>query len=274
MQYGSPVWFLTIAVTLGLTLGVWLLFRRRSARARQIVIWVISLTNVAQHLLKHVLYPNMRTFAFSLDNTAYNMCATLILLTPLVLFFARKDSPWRDFIAYLGSVAGFVAICVPYWFIGKSIWNWGGFRFYFCHILLFMSSVLPVLWRDHRMSWRHFPKIGGIYFLCLAAILLNDLLFYTVSGVPAAEVLNRLENANPVWMMHPPAGFDGLVRVITALTPGVFLGGGDKLYTPILWYAVPLYLLITVLALCLGSLLDHSRFRDDLRAFRSRIHPQ
>ena len=47
----------------------------------------------------------------------------------------------------MGSVAGIAAIALPVWYIGMDVseLGWDYARFYICHALLFITSVLPLL---------------------------------------------------------------------------------------------------------------------------------
>ena len=62
--------------------------------------------------------------------------------------------------------------------------------------------------------------------------------------------------------MHPPASFGWLSNIISALSPNIFIGNAEgNVYIPILWYAIPMYIFITVLAFAIGALLDREGFK-------------
>ncbi len=184
----------------------------------------------------------------------------------------------RDFIAYVGTAAGAVALAVPYWFVGYSIVSWEFLRFYTCHILLLLTSLLPLLLGRHKLSFRHFWKIGFCFIGALVGIFLNQFAVYSAMGTAQtpADLYTLVYNNNPVWMCHPNARFVFLTRIISFLTPSCFLGGEGKLYTPILWYAVPLYVGITGIAFLMGMLVDRagfSRMTDGVRRAWQALSP-
>lgn len=277
MQYGSPAYFFYPVIIFALTAVLWLVLRRRGDRVKRAVIMALMLINLAQHILKQFVWPHYWGDAYPAHfNTAYNMCATLIILSPFI--FISKSELWKDFITYIGAGAGLVTMAVPYWYIGQSLWQWDILRYYFCHGLLFITSLLPVLTGLHKINWRNFYKLPFVFFLCLIIIVFNDLVCYALGifgDSSAGNFFEALYEANPCWMMHPNEDFSWLVPVIDLFTPDVFMGGDGGLYTPLLWYAIPMYLLICILGFALGAAIDHRRFVADMRAvadfFRARF---
>ena len=67
--------------------------------------------------------------------------------------------------------------------------------------------------------------------------------------------------------------FDFIVPVIDFFTPDIFMGdaASGKPYTPLLWYFIPMYLLIAAVTFAVTALADRTRFREDLRAFRTKV---
>ena len=162
INYFSPAHVLYIAIAILFVATLYFVFRKRGVRAQRIAIFVLILLNVLQHLLKLEIYP-MYDGGFNALCTAYNMCALLILLSPFAFFI--KFSPLRDFVYYVGTAAGMVAILIPYWNIGEDAFTWSFFRFFFCHALLFASSLLPLLFGHHKPKWRRFPLVGLSFFV-------------------------------------------------------------------------------------------------------------
>ena len=271
MFYGSLLYILSICVALAVMAGLFFLLRRRSVKTQKIVVFSLMLINILQHLFKSFIYPQYAGDGFTMVNTAYNMCALLILLSPFV-YFSRSNF-WKDFTFYVGTVAGLIAIAVPIWFIGKDITELGFeyIRFYFCHILLFLSSGLTLLLGHHRPSYRCFPKIGIAFLLSLLIILLNDALCVILglaSGHEPHDLYNTLRALNPCWSMGPPANgsFAPVVSLIHALSPAFLCGkNATGLYAPILWYAIPLYIGITLVAFPVCVLTDRKNFLSDVK---------
>lgn len=268
INYGSVAYFIPPAIILVIVAALFFMFRRRSAAAKKAVVLIIMAVNILQHVLKQFIYPHYFGNAYpDLINTAYNMCATLILLSP-VIFFSRSRA-FRQFLAYVGTIAGLLTMAVPHWYIGQTMLQWDVFRYYFCHGMLVASSFLPAAWGLYKMCWRDFWKFPFIFFFMLILIAFNDLVFWCLGVVgdytqPFFEVLY---DANPCWMMHPNEGFSFLLPVIDFFTPDIFFGdAAGKPYTPILWYAIPLTLLIWILGLLFGLIFDGKNMVSDIKA--------
>lgn len=271
INYGSLAYFIPFVVTGGLASGVYFLFRRRTEFVKKFVVFILMAVNILQHVLKQFVWPHYFGNAYpDLINTAYNMCATLIIISPFVLI--SKSRAFRQFLTYLGTAAGVVTMIVPYWYIGQTMWQWDVLRYYFCHGLLVLTSLLPALWGVYKFNWRDFYKFPFIFFLLLILIAFNDLVFWclgVVGDYSDGNFFDVLYEANPCWMMHPNDTFSFILPVIDFFTPDVFFGDADtgRPYTPILWYAIPMTLLFWVLGIILGALIDHKGFAADMKAF-------
>ncbi|MDE7158494.1 MAG: hypothetical protein K2N74_02870, partial [Clostridiales bacterium] len=174
LQYGSNAYIFYLLVSAVILAGIYLIFRKRSLQAKKWLLATLVLINVLQHLFKSFVYPHLYGMGFGLQNTAYNVCAVLILLSPFTLF--GKDSFFKVFVAYAGTVAGTLSLLLPYWFIGQTIFTWEFLRFYVCHLLLLLTSALPLMWGIRRAGYRDFWKSGFALFFLLGIVLLNDVL--------------------------------------------------------------------------------------------------
>lgn len=252
----SVTYLLYLAVSFGLVAVCYFLFAKRSRKTKLIFLYVVAGLNVVQHLFKSVVWPHLHGTGFKLSNTFYNVCATIILLTP---FFLHKESGvLREAVALVGSVGTILALVVPFWYIDKSILQWDFARFWTCHELLLLTSLLPILWRMVRFRFADFWKIGLCFIGVLCIILLNDVICISCGlyGNGTANLSAALSQLNPFCIMHPMAQFAWMERFVRLLTPSFFMGANGVGYTPILWYAIPLYLAITLVALPIMWLLD------------------
>lgn len=269
IEYGSVAYFIPFVVTAAIVVGLFFAFRRRSARTKSVVIFILMLVNILQHILKQFVWPHYWGNSYpALMNGAYNMCATLILIGPFVLI--SKSRVFKQFLCYLGTAAGLITMAVPYWYIGKTMLQWDVLRYYFCHDLLLITSLLPALWGLYKFNWRDFYKFPFIFFTLLILIGFNDLVFYALGIIGDGEnFFDVLYSYNPCWMMHPNDNFSFLIPIIDFFTPDIFFAdeATGRPYTPILWYAIPMFLLFCVLGILLGAILDTSRFVADIKAF-------
>ncbi len=229
-------------------------------------ILAISVINAAQHLLKTVIYPQYSGLGFTALSTAYNMCAFLILASPIALFC--KSGLFREFIFYVGTAAGILALLLPYWNIGDYAFEWEVIRFFICHALLFSTSLLPLVLGLHKPSYKNFYKFGLCFLFTLVFILINDAIcvicgiYPGVEGLPLAEALYKI---NPVWTFYAADAFSWINIVVKYLSPSAFVGNNlTGMNIPVLWYAVPVYILITLIAFPICALADRKRFKEDV----------
>lgn len=252
IRYGNITHILTIIFAISTVVGLVFLLHNKTDKVKKIVILSILLFNLFQHIFKCIVWPQYYGTGFGEINTAYNMCALLIIVSPFI--FLCKVKVLKDFIFYIGTTAGLIAISVPYWFIDQTIFTFEYLRFYICHLSLFVGSMLPVLLGLHRISIKNVWKIGFVALIALIIVLTNGLIFSFINYPnDLSSALNRFYNKNPVWALHPTNGFEGATKVIEFFTPKIFLGGEGKNYVPILWYIIPMYILLTIpsLLVCL-----------------------
>lgn len=267
MQYGNFAYFFYPILVIAFTVGAYFLLRRRTERTKRIVLLAMMLVNILQHFLKKFIYPQYWGTAFDWRIcTAYNLCALLIIIAPLVLL--GRSALWKDFLILFGTNAGVVTMAVPYWYIGETIWQWDVFRYYFCHGLLSSSSLLIALLGLRRPDWRNFWKIPFMFFLSLILVCFNDIVVWAVRGAEG-DLWQVLYGYNPCWLFHPIEQFGFIVPVIDFFTPDVFMGdlATGEPFTPLMWYFIPMYLLIAVLAFIITALADHKQFAEDWRTF-------
>ncbi len=267
LDFLSPAYFLCLGACILFVALIFLLFRKAPRGVRHGVVFFLMAVNIAQHLMKSLVWPHLAGTGFTLQNTAYNVCATLILISPAVYF---SKGVMRDGMVYIGTAGPLLAIVVPFWFQGRSLFQWEVLRFYVCHVLLIATSILPALWGLHKLSYRRFAGIPLFFFGVLILIVFNIVVCYAAGLIDNSRPLfDVLYGNNPCWVMHPapPAGFEWTQTVLEKLSPPMFLETADHPYLPLLWYAVPMYLGIALLALILGILVDFKRFKADVKAF-------
>ena len=273
IYYGSLAHIIYIVTALLFAFGVFLIIRKKSENTKKWVILSIMLVNTAQHLLKSVVYPQYWGLGFTALSTAYNMCALLILASPFALLL--KSKILKSFIFYVGTSAGFLALLIPYWNIGDYMFDFEVIRFFICHLLLFTSSLLPLLTGLHKPSYKFFPLVGACFFFSLGAILLNDTFCVLLGIYPGVEHLSfadAMKAINPVWSFGPPDVFSWLLDLAKVFSPDVWVcdnSAGAPL--PILWYLIPVYIIITLIAFPICVLVDRKNFVRDFQTFKQKL---
>lgn len=240
----------SLLVIVAVFLGLFFAFRKRSLRAKYIVLGVIMGLNILQHVLKFWVWPHMRGRSFGIEETAYNVCAFMILLCPFSTY--GKSNLLKQYQFYVGTVAGICAPFVPYWFVGKSLLTSEFLRFWSCHALLFLSSCLPGVWGMVKFRLKDGWKFGFLFLGMLGLILLNNTFFYTLLGYEGERLERAIYAQDPVWMMGPPRGENVFKDILTAITFPIFKNAESGRFTPILWYALPVYAAFLFLGYLLG----------------------
>ncbi len=259
MRYGSFAYILALVVLVGILVGLTFLLRNKSERTKKIIFYTLVFFNLFQHLFKGIVWPHIPYRGFELQNSAYNMCALLIIAIPIA--YLLNNSLWKDFVTYFGINGGLIAMLVPYWFIDKSIITFDYLRFYVCHSLLFITAFLPVTIGLHKINFKHFWKVGFLFFLSLGLIILNDMIFIVARKTGnIKDLYASLYALNPTWSFHPTDVFTIIEPIIAFFSPKCFMNSETNYYLPILWYAIPLYLLITALAFLFTAIFDKKNF--------------
>lgn len=253
LQFGNYAYFFYPVLFILLAEALFFLFRKSGRGVKQAVVFIIMLLNVGQHLFKFWVWPHKFGQSFNIENTATNMCALLILISPL--FHFSKNEIWKTYISFAGTFAGFGATVYPYWVIGQNVFAWEPIRFFVCHGLLFLSSILPLLWGLRTVRIRFFPFYGFIYLLSLVLILANDVICISAGLAEGKEDLyGTLYTQNHLWIMHPPEVYPFVYDILSKFVPEALIGNATTPAIPLLWYAIPIYLGISLLGLLIGVL--------------------
>lgn len=259
VQYGNFFYFLPIILIVGIIIGLYFLLRNKSDKTKKIVCFVLIIINITQHFLKHIIWPHLWGAGFSMANTACNLCALLIIISPFV--FLSKNSLLKDFVVYFGCNGGIITILIPYWFIGQPLFSFESFRFYFCHGLLLITSILPPLLKIHKLNFYNFWKIGFVFALSLMFVIFNNMIYYIAIG-NSNNLYQTLYQNNPSWSFHADGDFSIVYKVVEVLSPRIFYNPETNMKLPILWYFVPIYLLTTTLVIFFCCLFDKEGTKD------------
>lgn len=239
------------------TFVLYIVFRNAQAHARRTAVFAVAMLNLFQHLFKPFVWPHLRGTGFGLENTAYNVCALLIIVTPLSILFGGELL--LEFIACIGSAAGAFTLLLPYWFFGGTPFSWEFLRAWTCHAMLLCSSALLLLFGLVRFRFRHCFRFGFLFVAMLATVLINDMIVLALTE-GRTGLYARLLALNPLWVMGPTERYPLLASLFESSSPAFLLKSAAHGYAPVLWYAVPFYILITIIAFLLGALLDRENF--------------
>lgn len=275
MYYGSPFYIAMICLLLSVCFLLWFFIKRLSVRMQKLAVFLIMLVNLFQHLFKWAIYPIYEGQSFNALSTAYNVCALLIIMMPIA--FLSGSRMLRDYIFLAGAFAGFITNIVPYWHIGIPVseLGWEYARFYICHSLLFYSGMLPLLLGMHKVSYRRSPVIAVGFLLSICAILVNNVICIALGiygNYTTAALYEALYEMNPAMCMHPNESFPILDKIASAMTPKAFLPiGNGGAYAPVLWYAIPVLVGLTLLSFVVLVLVNPKELISDVKRLYSRF---
>lgn len=269
MYFGSVFHLGSVALVLAVTAALWLILRKTNIKIQIITILCLMAINVLQHFLKFLLYPQYRGLGFTLYSTAYNVCACLIIASPFVFLWGNHFL--KNTVLFIGLSAGIGAVAAPFWFFGTPVreLEWQYYRFYLCHGLLFITSMLPLLLGLHQPRHQDFWQVGLGFILILCVVLINNVIFMTIGLYPegiGVSLYDQLLQINPCMMMAPKGKITWLVGILKTGSPSAFLGNNPNgRYAPILWYALPVYLGISIAAFAVFALLNWKDFRKSMK---------
>lgn len=237
LTYFSPSHLASLVLAGGFSAAVFAVFRKRREDVKRRVALVFADLNLFQHLFKSAIWPPHFGNGFTLVNSAYNMCALLILAAPFVL--RSHNAMLRQFFACVGTVAGAAPLLIPHWFLGQTPFTWEFLRSWTCHTLLFGSALLPVLWDLVRFDYQSALWDGFLLLGALALVFLNNAAYFACEGAPLAAALRE---QNPMWLLAPEEP-SPLRSLLSALAFPMF----GKTLPPVFWDAIPVFLASTAL---------------------------
>ena len=271
IKYFNYTYIITLLAAALFIAACYFPLRKRSVYAKETALYVLMGFNIAQHFFKFLIWPHLWGAGFGVINTAYNVCAILIISSPFI--YVSGNALLKQFVCYVGTIGATATLFIPYWFIGGTIFTWEYLRFWTCHTVLVATSLLPALWGLVRFNWRDWWKFGLIVLVMLALILLTDTVFLLAFGEATTETLyDALLRQNPLWMMGPGGGVSGVKSIFEGLSPKFLLETQSHPYIPILWYTIPVYLAFAVLGYLFGALFDRKRLWGETKSMIKLSH--
>ncbi|MFA5562400.1 MAG: hypothetical protein WDA00_07170 [Eubacteriales bacterium] len=240
----------------GLIFGLYRVLRHRSAEVKSAVVLLLVLLNLGIHFAKLLIPPYSTNPDIAMREVWFiNVCAVSVLFFPA--FFLSKNKVLRDFMFYLGTLSGVLALLIPTEAMGKPPFAPDSIRFYLCHTLILAAPLLMVLLGVHRLNYR---RIGGMPF-----VMMGYLLFIIVNQVLQSELgivslrgddLLAVGYKNPSFIWGPTDEMAALFSIFTPdfmkTVPWGPMAGQEK-YWPFFWMlpAVVVYFLALPALMCL-----------------------
>ena len=253
-----------------------------------VLVWL----NFALHILKQFFPAYRREWPDGLADSLFpNLCAALILLSPFIVMWGGKI--WKDYVYYLGVISGLLVFILP---TGAMRYNDfpGGIhnpdyvietlRFYACHTILVLAGYLMVARGSHQLDYHRIKWIPLTFLSFFALVGLHAILWGPVFKLAKFPhewlgengVLYNLNNGNNIsnqsMVFGPQPAIDPVVRTIARyiFIPGlqVYYVDGVMHFTPILWMAPILLILIAILGPIMTYPFDKLDMRRDFLGFK------
>lgn len=276
VELGNFWYFFFIALSVGLTIGLYFLFRNKSMRAKKILIASLVIFNLFLHFFRILFPPYSNNIDKAMEESWFiNICAVSVLTFPF-LFFSKSQTA-KDWMFYIGVISGFLALVYPTEALGHSVSTFNLWRFYACHIIIIMAPLLMILLKIHALNYKNvwkmpFCMMAVLLFIICNQVLQSELGIIPMRGNDIFEAGCGYKNTSLIW-----GPTDAVSVLFTWLTPnfmktipwGVY--AGQAKYWPF-FYLLPgafVYFWIIPLLLCLPWELKH--IKQDFANFKNKI---
>lgn len=276
VKFGNFYYFSFIILTIGLILGFYYLFRNKSLKAKKIFIASLVFFNLALHFLKVLFPPYNTNLQRALEDTWFiNICAVSVATFPF-LFLSKSDTA-KDWMFYLGVISGFLALVYPTEALNKEVWTFDLWRFYICHIIIFIAPLLMILLKVHSLNYKNIWKMPFCMMAVMLFIICNQVLQAEL-GIIDLRGSNILEdgcgyrNTSLIW-----GPTDDIATIFTWVTPNFMKTipfgaySGQQKYWPF-FYLLPgavIYFTILPLLICLPWEFKH--IKSDLYLLKQKL---
>ena len=276
--YSWP-YFVTIALFIGILIGVAFLASKLKQKTVYWLIFGIYAFNFLLHFLKLTFPANMDIFPKSLAKIfPVNLCAVLMIASPFL--YLSKWKIGRDYLCIIGFVSGLLALAfragdsTSHFDFGTLDGFLEGSRYLLSHFLLMVASILMLNSGIHVLSYK---RAYALPLLFMAASALNAgsaiYLFYKgYIGIVDANGHLTQWGTKEGWMAliyrnsgwgnegfafgPDPKSDVALLWLYRIMIPYLqtYRYQGLIYFTPVIWEAIPLYLVIypltTLFCLC------------------------
>lgn len=258
----NAYYFMFIVLAIGSYVGLYFLLRNKSERVKILVLGGILIFNLVLHFLKLTFPPYSTDPNKAMSQIWFiNICGVSVLAFPF--FFFSKNKTFRDFMFYLGTISGFLALLYPTEALNKSPFALDTLRFYITHSIIIIAPLLMVTLKLHTVSYKRIWSMP----LIVAAYLL----FIMVQNVLQSElgIINFRNDDflhpnfhNPAFVWGPT---DDLAKLFSVFTPefmkkvpyGPYVE--QPKYWPLFWMMPGVFVYFWFLPLGFNLVIKHSR---------------
>ncbi len=281
IQMFNGWYFFWIFLLTFITADLYLLFKNKSKKAQDILLFSLLVVGLIMHFTKSTYPPYSTDEARMLrDSWFVNICGANIALFPFLYF--SKNKHIRDYMFYIGVISGLIAIFYPQEPMAKidQISEYLDIvRFYFHHWMLLAVPLLRQLWGHHKLSYKRVLNAPTGLMILALFIILNQIFQSELGFIPlrGENMIPNYKNTSYIWgPLRQDGTMDPIGGILAIFTPEFFktmpVGPhkGELKYWPWFWLLCPIYLIVTTLAFLISLIQDHKNFASDMKLLKSK----
>lgn len=250
MEWTIELWNTAHLITIGVLLVVVLTFgflmKGKEKNTKNKVLIIISFVNLAIHFLRLLLPEYKENLPNEYKSVTFDSIASaLTIMMPFILI--SKNNVMKDFLFYMGFIAGLISIVYPLQMLGADLQEYDVIRHYICHVLLFTVPFLMVLLGVHELSIKRVPLFPLMFIVIECLILANEVILMEAGFVEfrGGDFL-AYNYRNTSFIFGPTEEYAELCeKLVEPIVPKFFkivpdgsYQGLEK-YLPVLWMIVP-----------------------------------
>ena len=276
LKIGNFWYFLFILLTAGITVGLYYLFRNKSLKAKKILIGSMVVFNLFLHFFKLLFPPYSTDVNVAAESVGFvNICAVSVLTFPF--FFFSKSESAKDWMFYIGAISGFLALAYPTEAINTPILSFDLWRFYICHIIIFVAPLLMLMLKVHKLNYHNIWKMpiymaAVLLFIICNQVLQSELGIISLRGGDLLQAGCGYRNSSQIW-----GPTDAVSVMFTWLTPDFMkvvpfgpLAGQPK-YWPFFYLLPGDLVYFTTIPFLLSMIWEHKHLKEDFIKLKEKI---